>query len=30
MRLAGLCGSSTGYIGEIEGGKRFPSIKKDD
>jgi transcriptional regulator with XRE-family HTH domain len=27
MQLAELCGSSTGYIGEIESGKRFPSIK---
>jgi transcriptional regulator with XRE-family HTH domain len=26
MRLAELCDSSTGYIGEIESGKRFPSI----
>jgi transcriptional regulator with XRE-family HTH domain len=24
--LAGLCDSSTGYIGEIETGKRFPSV----
>ena len=27
MQLAELCGSSTGYIGEIESGKRFPSVK---
>ena len=27
MRLAELCDSSTGYIGEIESGKRFPSVK---
>jgi transcriptional regulator with XRE-family HTH domain len=26
MRLAEKCDSSTGYIGEIEAGKRFPSI----
>jgi len=26
-QLAGLCDSSTGYIGEIESGKRFPSVK---
>jgi transcriptional regulator with XRE-family HTH domain len=26
MRLAELCDSSTGYIGEIESGKRFPSV----
>jgi len=26
MQLATLCNSSTGYIGEIESGKRFPSI----
>jgi transcriptional regulator with XRE-family HTH domain len=26
MRLAELCNSSTGYIGEIESGKRFPSV----
>jgi len=26
MQLAELCSSSTGYIGEIESGKRFPSI----
>ena len=26
-QLAGLCDSSTGYIGEIETGKRFPSVK---
>ena len=26
MRLADLCDSSTGYIGEIEAGKRFPSV----
>ena len=26
-QLADLCNSSTGYIGEIESGKRFPSIK---
>ena len=26
MQLAGLCNSSTGYIGEIESGKRFPSV----
>jgi transcriptional regulator with XRE-family HTH domain len=26
MRLAELCDSSTGYIGEIECGKRFPSV----
>jgi transcriptional regulator with XRE-family HTH domain len=26
MRLAELCDSSTGYIGEIEAGKRFPSV----
>jgi transcriptional regulator with XRE-family HTH domain len=26
MRLADLCESSTGYIGEIESGKRFPSV----
>jgi transcriptional regulator with XRE-family HTH domain len=26
MQLAELCGSSTGYIGEIESGKRFPSV----
>ena len=25
-RLAELCNSSTGYIGEIESGKRFPSV----
>lgn len=25
-QLAGLCDSSTGYIGEIESGKRFPSV----
>jgi len=25
-KLADLCDSSTGYIGEIESGKRFPSI----
>jgi transcriptional regulator with XRE-family HTH domain len=25
--LANLCDSSTGYIGEIESGKRFPSVK---
>jgi len=25
-QLAGLCDSSTGYIGEIECGKRFPSV----
>jgi transcriptional regulator with XRE-family HTH domain len=24
--LAELCDSSTGYIGEIESGKRFPSV----
>jgi len=24
--LANLCDSSTGYIGEIESGKRFPSV----
>jgi transcriptional regulator with XRE-family HTH domain len=26
MRLAELCDSSPGYIGEIESGKRFPSV----
>ena len=26
-QLAELCDSSTGYIGEIESGKRFPSVK---
>ena len=26
MQLADLCDSSTGYIGEIESGKRFPSV----
>ena len=26
-QLAGLCDSSTGYIGEIESAKRFPSVK---
>ena len=26
MRLADLCDSSSGYIGEIESGKRFPSV----
>ncbi|MDR1837909.1 MAG: helix-turn-helix domain-containing protein [Treponema sp.] len=26
MQLANLCNSSTGYIGEIESGKRFPSV----
>lgn len=26
MQLADLCNSSTGYIGEIESGKRFPSV----
>ena len=26
-QLADLCDSSTGYIGEIEVGKRFPSVK---
>lgn len=26
MQLAALCNSSTGYIGEIESGKRFPSV----
>jgi len=26
MQLADLCDSSTGYIGEIETGKRFPSV----
>jgi len=26
-QLANLCDSSTGYIGEIESGKRFPSVK---
>ena len=26
MQLAELCSSSTGYIGEIESGKRFPSV----
>jgi len=25
-QLASLCDSSTGYIGEIESGKRFPSV----
>ena len=25
-KLAGLCDSSTGYMGEIESGKRFPSV----
>ena len=25
-QLASLCNSSTGYIGEIESGKRFPSV----
>jgi transcriptional regulator with XRE-family HTH domain len=25
-RLADICDSSTGYIGEIECGKRFPSV----
>ena len=25
-KLAELCDSSTGYIGEIESGKRFPSV----
>jgi len=25
-QLADLCNSSTGYIGEIESGKRFPSV----
>ena len=25
-QLANLCNSSTGYIGEIESGKRFPSV----
>lgn len=27
MQLAELCESSTGYIGEIESGKRFPSVR---
>jgi len=27
MQLADMCDSSTGYIGEIESGKRFPSVK---
>jgi len=27
MKLADLCDSSYGYIGEIESGKRFPSVK---
>jgi transcriptional regulator with XRE-family HTH domain len=26
MQMAELCDSSTGYIGEIESGKRFPSV----
>ena len=26
MQLAELCNTSTGYIGEIESGKRFPSV----
>jgi len=26
-QLADMCDSSTGYIGEIETGKRFPSVK---
>ncbi|MFP3042227.1 helix-turn-helix domain-containing protein [Treponema primitia] len=26
MQMAALCDSSTGYIGEIESGKRFPSV----
>jgi len=26
LQLADLCDSSTGYIGEIETGKRFPSV----
>jgi len=26
MQFAELCNSSTGYIGEIESGKRFPSV----
>ena len=26
-QLAELCNSSTGYIGEIESGKRLPSVK---
>ena len=26
MKLAEICESSTGYIGEIESGKRFPSV----
>jgi len=26
MQLAEMCNSSTGYIGEIEAGKRFPSV----
>ena len=27
MKLAELCGTSTSYIGEIEIGKKFPSIE---
>jgi transcriptional regulator with XRE-family HTH domain len=27
MKLAELCGSATNYIGEIEIGRRFPSLK---
>ncbi len=27
MRLAELCGTSTSYIGEIEIGKKFPSVE---
>jgi transcriptional regulator with XRE-family HTH domain len=27
MRLAELCGTSTGYIGEIEIGRKFPSVE---
>jgi transcriptional regulator with XRE-family HTH domain len=27
MRLAELCDSSPGYIGEIECGRRFPSVR---
>ena len=27
MKLAELCGTSTSYIGEIEIGKKFPSVE---
>jgi transcriptional regulator with XRE-family HTH domain len=27
MKLAEMCGTATNYIGEIEIGRRFPSIK---